>query len=671
MLQSKPMRYAEVIFQQKTGLDKDTLTYSLPESEDFKIGQSVLVPLRRQKKNGVIWKIHSEKPSFPTQKVIKINNPHPLLTDLQIKLVEWISSYYFPPVYRTLKLFIPKRVFDQKPIKERKKKTIEQITRSKTLNHTEDQKAAIERILTSKENTFLIHGVTGSGKTEVYTQLANNYLAQSKQVLILVPEISLTPQIIDYFERSLGHEATVIHSKKSEGERYGAWERIWKGEAKLIIGSRSSLFSPFQNLGLIIMDEEHENSYKQESTPRYSAHQVIEKIQEENPEVKWVLGSATPSIETAEKLKDRTIELAERVGAGSLPEVSIVDLREEFKKGNYSIFSEELAKELKDTLANQAQAILFINRRGSASSVVCRDCGFRVDCENCELPMTYHEKTLNKGSLICHHCGEISKPPTTCPTCNGINIRYLGIGTQRIEAEIKKLLPTARIVRADKDTTSEKEGFKKIYQTLKNHEADILIGTQMIAKGLHLPKVQLVGVVLADIGLNIPNFKSAERNFQLMTQVAGRAGRTNDKGKVVIQTYNPENISLICAKTHDYKAFFTYERNQRKLLHNPPFGTLATITFSDPSLKMCKEQTEALEGQLWKIARKSNLTEHLEINSYPSYLMRIKNNYRYTILIKSRDTAVENKHIHKILEKLPKAYIMSPNIKIDIDPISF
>lgn len=285
--------------------------------------------------------------------------------------------------------------------------------------------------------------------------------------------------------------------------------------------------------------------------------------------------------------------------------------------------------------------------------------------------MTYHEKTLNKGSLICHHCGEISKPPTTCPTCNGINIRYLGIGTQRIEAEIKKLLPTARIVRADKDTTSEKEGFKKIYQTLKNHEADILIGTQMIAKGLHLPKVQLVGVVLADIGLNIPNFKSAERNFQLMTQVAGRAGRTNDKGKVVIQTYNPENIALICAKTHDYKGFFTYERNQRKLLHNPPFGTLATITFSDPSLKMCKEQTEALEGQLWKIARESNLTENLEINNYPAYLMRIKNNYRYTILIKSRDAAVENRHIHKILEKLPKAYIMSPNIKIDIDPISF
>lgn len=662
------MQYAEVIFQQKTGPDKDTLTYSLPEGEVFRVGQSVLVSLRMKKKNGMIWKIHSEKPSFATQEVLQLNATHPLLTSQQIKLIEWISTYYFSPVYKILKLFIPKRIFEQKPIRKGKTKEKEQIIRSQNLNHTEDQLKTIKNIIESNKNTFLIHGITGSGKTEVYTQLAYNYLEQNKQVLILVPEISLTPQIIDYFEKSLGKEATVIHSKKSEGERYQAWENIWNGEAKLVIGSRSAIFSPFQNLGLIIMDEEHENSYKQDNSPRYSTHSIIEKMQEANPELKWVLGSATPNVETAEKLKDDTIKLTERIGTATLPEVSIVDLRDEFKKGNHSIFSEILEKELRATLANKSQAILFINRRGSASSVVCRDCGYRVDCQHCELPMTYHQSTFNQGSLICHHCGHISTPPATCPTCHGANIRFLGIGTQRIEAEIKKLLPEARVLRADKDTTSEKEGFRKIYQALKNHEADILIGTQMIAKGLHLPKVQLVGVVLADIGLNIPNFKSSERNFQLMTQVAGRAGRGLLEGKVIIQTYNPENIALLCAQKHDYESFFTYERQQRKLLHNPPFGRLAMLTITDPSQKKVKEKTEELENRLWKIARESQSTEGLEINSYPAYLMKLKNKYRYNILIKSKNT---EDLIHKLLEKLPKADIINPDIKIDIDPTSF
>ncbi|PIR54901.1 primosomal protein N' [Candidatus Peregrinibacteria bacterium CG10_big_fil_rev_8_21_14_0_10_36_19] len=660
------MKYAEVLFTQKVIDDiKPTLTYSIPDHIEAQVGHSVLVPLRRSKKSGIIIDIHHRKPDFRTLPITEITSNTPLLNESQIKLLKWVSKYYFAPLFSCLKLFIPARILENKPIKSRKKED-EQIIRSPQKELTEDQKGCIKNILNSKHNTHLIHGITGSGKTEIYTRLANHFTEKGEQVLILVPEISLTPQTIDYFQKTTGHKAAIIHSKRSAGERYNDWKRIHNGTALLTIGSRSSIFTPFKNLGLIIIDEEHELSYKQDSSPRYNTHTVAEKLQEFSPNIKIVLGSATPSVETTEKYKDSTTELNNRVGTSTLPEIEIVDLRDEFKKKNHSIFSEKLHQEIEKALAKKEQVILFLNRRGSSSSVVCRDCGYMEKCETCDTNLTYHAKTLSTPSLICHHCGKIETPPSTCKGCKGVNIRFLGIGTQRIELETKKAFPNARILRADKDTTATKEGFKKIYNAFKKNEADILIGTQMIAKGLHLPNVNLVGVILADIGLSIPDFRTQERNFQLLTQVAGRAGRTNNRGKVIIQTYNPESASLIHTKNNNHQALFQYERAQRSLLKYPPFSKLTKFIIEKPTYKEAQTTAEKIEAKLWQFARELQLTENLEINIYPAYLTKFKNKFRYIVLIKSPNET----QIHKVLEKLPKEVIMNPEIKIDIDPIS-
>lgn len=662
--------YAEILTPRKIGTEKETLTYQIPENIDIKIGQAVQVPLKKKIISGIVWKIHNEVPNFKTLPIISIFQEKPILSSEQIKLISWMSKYYFCHLYKLIKYFIPKRILENKTIPKKLLKKPEEISRSGTKKLTSEQERIFLEIKNKNLNKFLIHGITGSGKTEIYTHLAEEYLEQDKQVLILVPEISLTPQIIEYFEKSLGLKATVIHSKISECERQFNWMNIFENKARLIIGSRSAIFAPFQNLGLIIIDEEHELSYKQDKSPRYTIHRLVEKFQELNPQIKAIFGSATPSIETAEKLKTATLSLNQRIGDSSLPEIEIVDMREEFKKQNYSIFSERLQEELKNILNRKEQAILFLNRRGSASSIVCRDCGYTAKCADCEISLTYHLKTLENPKLICHHCGKISRPPANCPICKGPNIRFLGIGTQKIEVELSKIFQKARILRADKDTTGTKHGFEEIYKKFKNHEADILIGTQMIAKGLHLPKINLVGVILADIGLNIPDFRTSERNFQLMTQVAGRAGRSGKNGKVIIQTYNPENFALLCAAENNYEKFLSYERTQRKLLNNPPFGRLVKILIENKSLNECKKMVEKLENLLRKFFREGNENNKdsaLEITSYPAYLTRLRGKYRHIILMKSSENS---DIIHNLLEKLPKEYIMDPNIKIDIDPIN-
>ncbi|MFC1615587.1 primosomal protein N' [Patescibacteria group bacterium] len=660
------MKYAEILFQQKVGSEKHTLTYKIPEKWKIQKGQSVIVELRNRKKCGIIWEIHNNKPQFKTKNILEIVDQKPLISDKQLKLIDWMHRYYYCPLFKVLKLFIPARVFDNKPYKRLKEKN-EQINRSKLLTLTKAQKSIVKKVSIKNENNFLIHGITGSGKTEIYLRLAEKEIKKGSQVLILVPEISLTPQTISYFEKGLGIPAVTIHSKLSLGERYQSWQKIWKNQAQLIIGSRSSLLSPFQNLSLIIIDEEHENSYKQEQSPRYHVHKVAEKMQKVDPKLQIIYGSATPSVETAEKFKKNTFILNERIGESQLPEIEILDLRDEFKKQNYSIFSERLQEELNLLLEKKEQAILFLNRRGSASSVVCRDCGYTESCNECEIPMTYHSFTLSSPRMICHHCGKITNPPEKCPQCSGFNIRFLGIGTQKIETDLKAMFPKMRVLRADKDTTSTKHGFSEIYKAFKNHEADVLIGTQMIAKGLHIPKVNLVGVILSDIGLNIPDFRSSERIFQLMTQVAGRAGRSKTKGKVLIQTYNPENIVLQQIQNQDYQAFFQHERTQRKILNNPPFSQLTKILIQESSLQKAQSLCQKIHDSLEKICIDLKIDNDIELNFYPAYFTRLRNKYRYIILIK--DTSLESK-IHKILENLSKEFLENQNIKIDIDPIS-
>lgn len=703
--------YADIAFQQKIG-EQDTLTYKVPTflESQIKVGQLISIPLRRHQVTGLVWHLHDKTPDFKTSDISGILHETPLITETQTELASWISSHYFTPLFKVLKLFIPVKVFKDKTIRASKaSKKPEKIPAEKALSNLSiAQKLAYDSVLSgtiqleqkistdstpttdsktttknAPSNKFLIHGITGSGKTEIYLHLAKHFLDQQKQVLILVPEISLTPQTVEYFESRLQIKAAVIHSKLSEGEKFREWNAIRENRKPLVIGSRSSIFSPFTNLALIIIDEEHEFSYKQDQSPRYMTHKVAEKIlelsakpttadnsqQNNTSQIKLVLGSATPSIETAFKYATSTLNLHERIGESQLPKVHIVDMRDEFRKKNKSIFSDLLHEKITETLNNKKQVILFLNRRGTASSIVCRDCGFKLQCEDCDVPMTYHARTMNTPSVICHHCGKIGKIPINCPSCKGFNIRYLGIGTERIEEETKKMFTNAKVLRADKDTTSRKNSFEQIYSSFKKGEADILIGTQMIGKGLHLPNVNLVGVILADIGLNIPDFRSSERTFQLLTQVAGRAGRTHEKGEVVIQTYNPDNIAIHAAETHDYTSFYNIESEQRRLLSYPPFIELAQITIVNKNFQKAKQEAEILE-QLLKKAKSENpelQKEIAEIISYPAFVMRLHNQYRYRILIKGKNPS----RLIELLDNktLKDAKIDIANTRIDIDPI--
>lgn len=659
--------YAQIAFQQKIG-DRETLTYKIPQELEGKVkaGHLVAVPLRKAIKTGLVWSISKQEPNFKTIEINGMIDKDPLLTEPQIALANFISEYYFAPPYKVLKLFVPARIFKGKAM--RVKKTEEKIPSKKELKTlSPDQKTALDAPL----NKFLIHGITGSGKTEIYLHLAKKELEKGNQVIILVPEISLTPQTVEYFESRLQIKAAVIHSRLSEGEKYKTWLDIHTCKKNLVIGSRSAIFSPFTKLSLIIIDEEHEYSYKQDQSPRYTTMTVAEKMQEladqtEATKIKIVLGSATPSIETREKFADATIELNERIGNAKLPTIKLVDMREEFRKGNKSIFSDLLHAKIEQTLAENKQVILFLNRRGSASSIVCRDCGYRLKCDDCDISMTYHAKTLGKPVVICHHCGAVGKIPINCPNCKSVNIRYLGIGTERIEEETKKLFKNAKVLRADRDTTSHKNSFEQIYCSFKNHEADILIGTQMIGKGLHIPNVKLVGVILADIGLNIPDFKSSERNFQLLTQVAGRAGRAdipNELGEVIIQTYSPEHFALQATENQDYDKFFNIERSQRKLLNYPPFTNLAKLSIENESFLKAKSKAEEVEKELkHQLSQNETLKNEIqEITSYPAFIMRLHKKFRYRILIKGKNPSA-------LISKLDQSIL--DQIKIDIDPIS-
>ncbi|HPU94771.1 MAG TPA: primosomal protein N' [Candidatus Gracilibacteria bacterium] len=756
--------YAVVAFQQKIG-ERDFLTYKIPDSllPNLRTGMLVEIPLRKAKKTGLIWEINDKEPPFKTVEISGIIGEEPLLTSSQIELIKFISEYYFTPLFKVLKLFIPAKIFKGKEMRLNKRLTAkgEKIPTKKefktlsddqqkvfdkiiagiensenTTKNSAEQKNSTKAVSNSKEasqvnnlgndlkntnkdltenntkttrlNKFLIHGITGSGKTEIYAHLARYFLEKGKQVLILVPEISLTPQTVEYFESRIQFKAAVIHSRLSEGEKFKMWKDIKSNKKNLVIGSRSSIFSPFTNLGIIIIDEEHELSYKQDQAPRYHAHTIAEKIQDleekrrsqENTEMgprilPIVLGSATPSIETAYKYRDSTLTLRERIGASQLPDISIIDMREEFKKGNKSIFSDDLNDAIERTLAQNKQVILFLNRRGSASSIVCRDCGYKLTCSECDIPMTYHARTMGHPVVICHHCGKIGKIPINCPVCAGLNIRFLGIGTERIEEETKKLFKNARILRADKDTTSHKDSFEQIYSSFKKHEADILIGTQMIAKGLHIPNVGLVGVVLADIGLNMPDFRTSERNFQLLTQVAGRAGRSNEKGQVIIQTYSPDHFALQAATTHDYNAFYQSEKSQRGILNYPPFSNLAVLSIENKNFNKAKLKAEELElklknflnnpiilSQQTTVNQETGLNRELtsnhqatdlksqitELTCYPAFVMKLHGKYRYRILIKSKTSeAIQSLLKNFAQNSAPKVL---DEVKIDIDPIS-
>ena len=438
------------------------------------------------------------------------------------------------------------------------------------LQLTEEQSVAIKPILQTIEekrhDVFLLYGITGSGKTEVYMQSIQKVLEEGREGIVLVPEISLTPQMVNRFKGRFGDEVAVLHSGLSIGEKYDEWRKIQRKEVRVAVGARSAIFAPFGNLGIIIIDEEHETSYKQEDNPRYHARDVaIERARTHNCSV--ILGSATPSLETFARAKKgvyQLLTLSKRMNDQSLPTVDIVDMREELREGNRTMFSRVLYDKLQDRLMKKEQTVLFLNKRGHSSFVMCRDCGYVIQCPNCDISLTYHRY---QQQMKCHYCGYEAVVPTICPECTSEHIRYFGTGTQKVEEELGKIFPEARVIRMDVDTTSRKGSHEKLLTAFEEGKADILLGTQMIAKGLDFPNITLVGVLSADTMLHLPDFRSSEKTFQLLTQVSGRAGRHELAGEVVIQTYSPEHYSIELASQQDFDQFYQKEMMIRKI-HN-------------------------------------------------------------------------------------------------------
>ncbi|KIL44834.1 primosomal protein N' [Jeotgalibacillus soli] len=533
---------------------------------------------------------------------------------------------------------------------------------------TEEQQTAIGPILQKvhdyEHETFLLHGVTGSGKTEVYLQTIDQVLSQGRQAIMLVPEISLTPQMVERFKGRFGDRVAVMHSGLSTGEKYDEWRKIHRKEVNVVVGARSAIFAPFEKLGVVIIDEEHEMSYKQEDSPRYHARDVaIERARRHGCPV--ILGSATPSLETfarAQKNRYQLLSLTRRMNNQELPSVTIVDMREELREGNRSMFSRQLFEQLTLRLEKKEQTVLFLNRRGHSSFVMCRDCGYVMQCPHCDISMTYHR---HSEQMKCHYCGHEDRVPVQCPECQSEHIRYFGTGTQKVEEELTKLIPEARVIRMDVDTTTRKGSHEKLLTAFGQGEADILLGTQMIAKGLDFPNITLVGVLSADTMLHLPDFRSAEKTFQLLTQVSGRAGRHDKKGEVIIQTYSPEHYSIDLAKTQQFELFYKQEMMMRRIGQYPPYYFLAMVTLSHENLlkvvSVCEEITSLLKQKLSNNA--------IILGPVASPIARIQNRYRYQCLVKYKMEPELKPLLKSILDTYqPKSTNDSLLIHIDVQP---
>ncbi len=531
-----------------------------------------------------------------------------------------------------VKALLDKGLIDTEKVRVCRLPYSEMLSSNKNVVLIEAQRKAIESVLSTDKRVSLLHGVTGSGKTEVYLELISQAIKNGKSAIMLVPEISLTPQMLTQLRGRFNELCAILHSGLSAGERFDEWWRLRTGEAKIAIGARSAVFAPLENLGIIIIDEEHDGSYESETTPRYSTIDVALKRASYN-DCKLVLGSATPSVESYAKAKSgvyNLIKMPERINKKPLPEVIVADMRQEIRRGNNSVFSSYLKAEIEDTLSKNNQAIIFLNRRGYSQQVICRECGYVATCSTCDVSLNYHRA----GNLLkCHYCGTNYKMLTACPNCGSHNLNLLGTGTQKIVTELKDLFPSARIIRMDNDTTSNKEGHYKILYSFAKHEADILVGTQMIAKGHDFPHVTLVGILDADMSLHFSDYRSNERTFQLLTQVAGRSGRADDKGKVVLQTYSPNNPVLKLAMSYDYEGFFERECAVRKATHFPPFALIIRVLIEATEEQDAIDVLKLIYFELKDVYDK-NRQDFLFFNKMKSPIKRLKNKYRYQVLMR-------------------------------------
>ena len=648
-------------------------------------------------------KNHSNYPTEKLKKILPSSDELPALNSECLDLAEKITKRYRVPKALTLRLFLPSEMRNGKvrellksyarllcPLEELtlpktaknqlgaaeflaqngksecaqinslfpgglaglEKKGYVEITREKILRDpyktldgeravhtlTPEQKNAVETIERDERTVQLLHGVTGSGKTEIYLTLIAKCLKEGKGSIFLVPEISLTPQMLSQLRARFGKNAAILHSGLSAGERFDEWWRLRTGEAKIAIGARSAIFAPIENLGVIIIDEEHDSSYVSETAPRYNTFDVAHLRAKRNG-CKLVLGSATPSVETYKRAKEgefSLIRLEKRINRRPLPEIIISDMRREVRRGNNSAFSGALKEEMEKCLAEGNQAILFLNRRGYSQTVICKECGYVAKCQSCDVSLTYHR---DEDCLKCHYCGGRYGMLSACPECGGKKLSYAGTGTQRIAYDLQKLYPNARILRMDNDTTSGKEGHYKILKTFAQKQADILVGTQMIAKGHDFPAVTLVGILDADMSLHFSDYRSGERTFQLLTQVAGRSGRAEEKGKVVLQTFDPENEVLRYATSYDYEGFYKNEISLRAAMAFPPYSKIVRVLVSGED---DKKTLDALKDVYFELERlyAENGEKFLFFNKMRAPIKRIQNKFRYQVLMRLADVTV-------------------------------
>jgi len=576
-----------------------------------------------------------------------------LLTDLLNNKKVLKNKYHISSINTLLKKELIKEVLEQK---YRINKEAKELCMMKM---TEEQAMVFDRVNEdlNKSGTFLLYGITGSGKTLVYINLIKEVIKNNKRAIMLVPEISLTAQTSQIFYDYFGNDVAVFHSGLSAGEKYDEYTKILRDEIKVVIGTRSAIFTPLKDLGIIIIDEEHSDTYKQDNNPRYHARDMA-LWRSKYHNCPLVLGSATPSLESmARGIKGNycLLKMTKRVGIATYPEVMIVDMAPELKKGN-SIFSELLLKKIEEKLDKKEQIILLLNRRGYSTFVTCQNCGYTYKCPHCEISLTYHKSS---NSLRCHYCGFTVLKDEKCPSCKEDALNYLGLGTEKLELELKSRFKTARIVRMDADTTSNKGSHEKIINDFKFLDYDILLGTQMISKGLDFPNVSLVGVINADTTLNIPDYKSNENTFSLLNQVSGRAGRSNIKGEVILQTFNPDNFTLECVKENDYLKYFNYEMNIRKELKYPPYVYLAGIKIVSKDYDMASKEASKVANYL-----RSNLKNN-EIVLGPTTATMFKNgdNYRFQITIKYK----EEDKLLEVLRSLEELYLVNKKVYLEID----
>ena len=693
--------YANVILDRASDALDHVFTYAVPEGLDVRVGQQVRVPLGGGRADGFIVEL-TEACALEPERVrplLGARFEEPVLLPEMLDLAAWMRARYNCNLVEALRLMLPSGMrrgsvgartqrmahlkdpnatargarqkealdrlragdapaaqFSAQALRALEKRGAVEIYRQGVRRApaalrgdalgdpplTRAQRRAVDAVcaaLGQGGGRFLLHGVTGSGKTEVYIRLVRAALQAGKSAVVLVPEIALTPQMVMWFHQRFGADAAVLHSGLSEGERRDEWLRIRDGEARVVIGARSAVFAPVQRLGAIVVDEEHESSYQSDRRPRYDAREVAWRRAQAAGAV-LVLGSATPSVASymrampgvREENRLTLLELPERVGGRPLPEIEVVDMRREFERGNRSIFSARLSEALRACLDSGRQAMLLINRRGHSSFVSCRKCGHVVKCEQCDVSMTYHQA---ENELRCHYCGASRPVPRKCPACESPYIRYFGVGTEQVVEEVKRQLPQAVVLRMDADVTRRKDAHAAILDAFRRGEADVLVGTQMIAKGLDFPNVTLSGVVAADMTLNLPDYRSVERTFQLITQMAGRAGRAGHPGRVILQTYEPEHYGIRLAATQDFRAFYLRESAYRRSALYPPFTVIARLVFSAAGEAAAREAALRAEAKLGEfLDRGGHRPDIVQMRALECPVGRLRGEYRHQVFLK-------------------------------------